>query len=96
MLALTEATRNLALPTAASTIALKSLGNAGEASGTTFRAADPVVKKARNLARTGVNPTTELAKFFVSTRKISGFDKLVDLIRRMASWRPTSSTNTAT
>jgi phospholipid/cholesterol/gamma-HCH transport system substrate-binding protein len=78
--ALTEATRNLAPFTAASTVALKSLGNAGEASGPTFRAADPVVKKARNLARSGVGPTTNLAKFLVSTEKTKGFDNLVDLI----------------
>jgi ABC-type transporter Mla subunit MlaD len=78
--ALTEATRNLTPFTAASTVALKSLGNAGEASGPTFRAADPVVKKARNLARAGAGPTTNLAKFFVSTQKTKGFDNLVDLI----------------
>jgi hypothetical protein len=36
--------------------------------------------KARNLARTGVSPTTELAKFLVSTQKTGGFDNLVDLI----------------
>ena len=78
--ALTEATRNLAPFTAASTVALKSLGNAGEASGPTFRAADPVVKKASKLARSGVGPTTNLAKFLVSTKKTKGFDNLVDLI----------------
>jgi phospholipid/cholesterol/gamma-HCH transport system substrate-binding protein len=78
--ALTEATRNLAPFTAASTVALKSLGNAGEASGPTFRAADPVVKKARNLARSGASPTTQLAKFLVSTQKTKGFDALADLI----------------
>ena len=78
--ALTEATRNLGPFTAASTVALKSLGNAGEAAGPKFRAADPVVKKARNLARSGVSPTTKLAKFLVSTRKTKGFDSLLDLI----------------
>ena len=49
--ALTEATRHLAPFTSASTVALKALGNAGEASGPIFAEADPVVKKARNLAR---------------------------------------------
>ncbi len=78
--ALTEATRNLTPFTAASTVALKSLGNAGEASGPIFRAADPIVKKSRNLARSGVGPTTNLAKFLVSTKKTKGFDNLVDLI----------------
>ena len=70
--ALTEATRNLAPFTAASTVALKSLGNAGEASGPKFAAADPVVKKARDLARSGVTPTSQLAKFLVSTEEDEG------------------------
>ena len=78
--ALTEATRNLGPFTAASTVALKSLGNAGEAAGPKFRAADPIVKKARNLARSGASPTTKLAKFLVSTKKTKGFDSLLDLI----------------
>jgi ABC-type transporter Mla subunit MlaD len=78
--ALTEATRNLSPFTAASTVALKSFGNAAEASGPTFRASDPVVKKARDVARTGVSPTTSLSKFLVSTQKTGGFDNLVDLI----------------
>jgi ABC-type transporter Mla subunit MlaD len=78
--ALTEATRHLAPFTNASTVALKALGNAGEASGPTFAAIDPVVKKARNLARTGVSPTTKLASFLLSTKKTGGWDHLVDLI----------------
>ncbi len=78
--ALTEATRNLSPFTAASTVALKSFGNAAEASGPTFRAADPVVKKARDVARSGVSPTTSLSKFLVSTQKTGGFDNIVDLI----------------
>jgi ABC-type transporter Mla subunit MlaD len=78
--ALTEATRNLTPFLGASTVALKSFGNAAEASGPTFAAADPVVKKARNVAKSGVSPTTNLAKFLVSTKKTKGFDNLVDLI----------------
>ncbi len=78
--ALTEATRHLAPFTAASTIALKSLGNAGEASGPKFAAADPIVKKARNLAKSGVSPTTKLAAFLVNTKKTKGFNDLADLI----------------
>ena len=61
-------------------MALKALGNAGEASGPNFRAADPVVMKARNLARSGASPTTKLAKFLVSTKKTHGWDYLVELI----------------
>jgi phospholipid/cholesterol/gamma-HCH transport system substrate-binding protein len=86
--ALTEATRNLAPFTAASTVALKSFGNAAEASGPKFAAADPVVKKARDLARSGVTPTSQLAKFLVSTKKTKGFDNLVDLI-----YNATAATN---
>jgi phospholipid/cholesterol/gamma-HCH transport system substrate-binding protein len=78
--ALTEATRHLGPFTTASTVALKALGNAGEASGPIFRKADPVVKKARNLARSGASPTTKLAKFLVSTKQTKGFDHLVELI----------------
>ena len=78
--ALTEATRHLGPFTTASTVALKALGNAGEASGPKFRATDPIVKKARNLARSGASPTTKLAKFLVNTNKTGGWDDLVDLI----------------
>jgi ABC-type transporter Mla subunit MlaD len=78
--ALTEATRHLGPFTAASTVALKALGNAGEASGPVFREADPVVVKARNLARSGASPTTKLAKFLVSTKKTGGWGSLVHLI----------------
>jgi ABC-type transporter Mla subunit MlaD len=78
--ALTEATRHLAPFTSASTVALKALGNAGEASGPIFTEAEPIVKKTRNLARTGASPTTKLAKFFVSTKQTHGWDYLVKLI----------------
>jgi ABC-type transporter Mla subunit MlaD len=76
----TEATRLLTPFSAASTVSLKSLGVIGEEAGPTIRAADPVVRKTTELARTGVNPTTNLAKFFASTKETKGFDSLVDLI----------------
>ena len=76
----TEATRLLTPFSAATTVSLKALGVAGEESGLTFRAADPVVVKARDLARSGASPTTKLAEFFESTRETKGFDGLVDLI----------------
>jgi hypothetical protein len=82
--ALTEATRNLGPFTSASTVALKALGNAGEASGPKFAAADPIVKKARNLARTGVSPTTKLARFLVTTQKTGGWNDLSDLLYNAA------------
>jgi ABC-type transporter Mla subunit MlaD len=78
--ALTEATRHLTPFTAASTVALKSLGNASEGFAPTFAEADPIVKKARNLAKTGASPTTKLAKFLVSTDKTGGWEHLLDLI----------------
>jgi ABC-type transporter Mla subunit MlaD len=76
----TEATRLLTPFSAASTVSLKSLGAAGEVAGPTLRAADPVVRKARDLAISGANPTTKLAEFLASTRETKGFDGLVDLI----------------
>ncbi len=76
----TEATRLLTPFSAASTVSLKSLGATGEEAGPVLRAADPIVSKTSELARTGVSPTTNLAKFFASTKETKGFDSLVDLI----------------
>jgi phospholipid/cholesterol/gamma-HCH transport system substrate-binding protein len=78
--AFTEATRLLTPFSAASTVALKSLGASGEVAGPLLAEADPVVRKTTALARSGVDPTTELARFLVSTKKTKGFDSLVDLI----------------
>jgi phospholipid/cholesterol/gamma-HCH transport system substrate-binding protein len=76
----TEATRLLTPFSAASTVALKSLGATGEEAGPTLRAADPIVRKTTELARTGVTPTMKLAEFLGSTRETKGWDDLVDLI----------------
>lgn len=76
----TEATRLLTPFSAASTVALKSLGATGEVVGPTLRAADPVVVKSRDLARSGAVPTTKLAEFFGSTRETKGWNGLVELI----------------
>ncbi len=76
----TETTRLLTPFSAASTVALKSLGATGEEAGPTLRAADPVVRKTSQLARTGVTPTTNLAKFLTSTKETKGFDALTELI----------------
>jgi ABC-type transporter Mla subunit MlaD len=78
--AFTDATQTLTPFSEASTVALKSLGATGEVAGPKLRAADPVVSKARDLARSGVSPTTNLAKLLVNTKKTGGFDGLVDLI----------------
>jgi ABC-type transporter Mla subunit MlaD len=77
---LTRATRELTPFTAASTVSLRSLGAAGEAAGPKFRASDRIIRKIRDLAVTGVSPTTELAKFLVNIKKTKGFDGIVDLI----------------
>jgi phospholipid/cholesterol/gamma-HCH transport system substrate-binding protein len=77
---LTDATRTLTPFSESLTVALKSLGNAGEASGPIFAEADPVIRKAATLAKSGVVPTGELAKLFVSLKKTGGWDGLVQLI----------------
>jgi phospholipid/cholesterol/gamma-HCH transport system substrate-binding protein len=78
--ALTDATRTLTPFSEATTVALKSLGETGEASGPIFREADPIVKKATALSKSGADPTTELAKLFTSLRETRGWDGLVELI----------------
>jgi len=77
---LTQATRALTPFSAASTVSLKSLGANGEIAGPKIRAADPVVKKARDLGQSGAAPTSELAELLLSTRKNKGFESLADLI----------------
>ena len=77
---LTDATRTLTPFSEALTVALKSLGDAGEASGPLFAEADPVIKKARDLAKSGVVPTAELAKLFVNLKQTGGWDGLTELI----------------
>src|SRR3954470_3155777 len=77
---LTDATRTLTPFSEALTVSLKSLGKAGEASGPYFAKADPVVREARDLAKSGVVPTTELAKLLVNLKKTGGWDGLTELI----------------
>ncbi len=77
---LTDATRTLTPFSEATTVALKSLGETGEASGPIFREAEPVVRQSAALAKSGVIPTTELAKLFTSLQKTKGWDGLVELI----------------
>jgi phospholipid/cholesterol/gamma-HCH transport system substrate-binding protein len=76
----TEATRLLTPFSEATTVALKSLGVAGEESGPVFAEADPIVREAGTLAKSGVVPTRELAKLFTSIKKTGGWDGLVELI----------------
>src|SRR5665811_1832988 len=70
---------------AAATVSLKSLGANGEEAGPKIRRADPVARKLRDVARTGAEPTTDLAEFLVSTDETGGFDGLVDLIYNSAA-----------
>jgi len=82
---LTDATRTLTPFSEALTVAVKSLGEAGEASGPLFAEADPVVRKARDLAKSGVEPTGELAQLLVDLRKSGGWDGLTELIYNSAA-----------
>jgi phospholipid/cholesterol/gamma-HCH transport system substrate-binding protein len=77
---LTDATRALTPFSEALTVSLKSLGDAGEASGPIFAEADPVVRKAGTLAKSGVVPTKQLAKLLVNTKQTGGWDGLTELI----------------
>ncbi len=76
----TDATRTLTPFSEATTVALKSLGATGEEAGPIFREADPVVRKAGDVAKSGAAPTTELAKLFISIEQTKGWDGLVELI----------------
>jgi phospholipid/cholesterol/gamma-HCH transport system substrate-binding protein len=78
--ALTDATRTLTPFSEAFTVSLKSLGNAAEASGPNFAKADPVVRQAAVLAKSGVVPTEQLAKLLVDLKKTGGWDGLTELI----------------
>jgi phospholipid/cholesterol/gamma-HCH transport system substrate-binding protein len=77
---LTDATKTLTPFSEALTVSLKSLGDAGEASGPIFAEADPVVRKASELAKTGVEPTENLAKLLVGLKQNGGWDGLTELI----------------
>jgi ABC-type transporter Mla subunit MlaD len=77
---LTNATRTLTPFSEATTVALKSLASAGEKSGPVFAEAEPVVRKASNLAKTGVVSTTELAHLFTNLQQSKGWQALTELI----------------
>ncbi len=77
---LTRATRALIPFSKASTVSLLALGNVATSAGPKLAAADPVVRKVRDLARSGVSPTSKLAGFLVNTKETGGFNSLLDLI----------------
>jgi len=81
---LTDATRTLTPFSEATTVALKSLGKAGEEAGPTFAAAAPVVRKASNLAISGQVPTKELDALFGSLEETHGWQRLTELIYNSA------------
>jgi phospholipid/cholesterol/gamma-HCH transport system substrate-binding protein len=82
---LTDATRELTPFSEATTVALKSLGKAGEESGPVFAQAEPVVRKASKLAIAGEVPTEELARLFISLKKTHGWDGLTELVYNTAA-----------
>ena len=61
-------------------MAVTSLGDAADASGAKLAAADPIIRKSRDLARTAQRPTTDLAALLTSTKRTKGFERLMDLI----------------
>ncbi|HET9153286.1 MAG TPA: MlaD family protein [Solirubrobacterales bacterium] len=77
---LTDATRTLTPFSKALTVSLKSLGKAGEESGPYFAKAEPVVRQASVLAKSGVVPTHELASLLVGLKKSGGWGRLTELI----------------
>ncbi len=82
---LTDATQTLTPFSEATTVALKSLAGAGEEAGPIFAEAEPVVRQAVTLAKSGEVPTEELAKLFVSLRQTGGWDGLTNLIYNTAA-----------
>jgi hypothetical protein len=82
---LTDATRTLTPFSEATTVSLKSLAKAGEESGPIFAQADPVVQKAAALAKSGVHPTSNLAKLLTNLQATGGWDGLTELIYNTAA-----------
>lgn len=78
--AFTVATQALTPFSQASTVALKSLGEAGEEAGPLFAEAVPVVTASSRLARTGAQPMYDFSSFLTSTQRTGGFEGLMDLI----------------
>ena len=77
---LTDATQTLGPFADASTVAVTSLGDAAEPTGPKLAAADPIIRRARDLARTAERPSKDLAALLSSTKRTEGFERLMDLI----------------
>ena len=82
---LTDATRTLTPFSEATTVALKSLGAAGEEAGPLFAEAEPVLRQSAKLAKSGVEPTSNLSALFTSLEKSGGWDSLNELIYNTAA-----------
>ncbi len=68
----------------ASTISLKSLGDAGAASGDNIRRADPVVVQLRNTAKASESPSFNLAVLLSSLKRSGGYKELMKFLLNSA------------
>ncbi len=82
---ITKATKATAPFSEATTIGLKSLGDAAAASGANIRAADPVVLQVRGLANVAQNPSKNLKQLLFTLRKTGGFQALMRFIAHNAT-----------
>ncbi len=77
---LTDATKALGPFSRAGVPALRSLGQAADASGANLAASDSVITDLRKLGLTGTAPSRSLKKLFGSLRKTKGIDYLMSFI----------------
>ena len=82
--AITRATVDLGPFSKATTVSLRSLGDAAEASGPNLRKADFIVRKLRALAFTAERPVTNLSRLTGSLREQGAFESLLRLIYNTA------------
>ena len=78
--AITRLTRATPAFSKATTISLKSLGDAAEIAGPNIRAADPVVLQLRKLANVAQSPSRNLRQLLFTLRKTGGYDALMKFI----------------
>ena len=74
---ITRATRLLGPFSDATTVSLRSLGDAAEEAGPDLRAADPIVRKLRGLAFAAQRPATNLSRLTGSLRAEDAFESLM-------------------
>jgi phospholipid/cholesterol/gamma-HCH transport system substrate-binding protein len=83
---LTVASRNLAPFATATTLSLRSLGNAAEQAGPLLVQGDPTIRRLRDLARSGARPATNLARLLKSLRQTKGFEHLMSFLYNNVGW----------